>query len=164
MKIGKKLTILLIVLIIIISFVIIVLVDRCFYKVGDMTFTLLKTENGTYIMPYIFIGKRFPKNNYILASNRIEILIYIDDDSSLYIFPTPTQSFCSGEHEIKDIKLPSFKYYIFPTERENGMINYRAHDDKIENLRTEGYSFIYIYIPEMLVEVSTYSKKEKTCL
>lgn len=60
---------------------------RHFYKVDDIVFTVWKTTKGyCYITPYIYLGINLPKDNYIKVSNLDYTNIYIDDNTTLYLY------------------------------------------------------------------------------
>ena len=80
----------------------------------------------------------------MLAANGGGAIIYIGEDSTLYIFPNFT--YIRGADTI-EINLTSYKYEYFPYINE--IDNKRASNDKMKYLKNNGYPFIDIYFGEM---------------
>lgn len=94
---------------------------RHFYKVNDQEFTVWKTKNGCYIMPYKYWGITLPKENYISISNLGSLTIFVNDSSTLLIFKD--RNYSDQERYIK-CNLHEYNYQLFtPIEypqMENG--------------------------------------------
>jgi hypothetical protein len=121
---------------------------RHFYRVGDMDFTFWKTGNGCYIIPYRYWGLTIPKTNYMRASNLAGVVIFIGEESKLYIFPEIT--YVVGGDTI-EMNLSSYKYEYYPVVR--GIENVRAFYDMRDYYRNCGYPYININIGEMYAEI-----------
>jgi len=121
---------------------------RHFYEVDNITFTFWKTKYGCYIMPYKYLGITIPKNNYMRAANTGGVIIYIGDESTLYIFPNHTYYLGADTIEINQ---PSYKYEYF--QYINELKNIRASNDKMKYFKNLGYPFIDIYIHEMYAKI-----------
>jgi hypothetical protein len=130
---------------------------RYFYKVGDMDFTFWKTTKGCYIMPYKYLGRTIPKNNYMIASNVGGVIIYIGENSTLYIFPSFTYKLGAGSIEVN---LTSYKYEYFPYINE--IENKYASNDKMKYYKNMGYPFIDIYFGEMSATIGNTSTEVST--
>ena len=122
--------------------------QKHFYRVGSMDFTFWRTTNGTYITPYRYKGLTFPKNDYMIASNLGGVIIYIGEDSTLYIFPSVTYE--QGAKTI-EINLTSYKYEYFPYINE--IDAKRAANDKMIYYKSLGYPFIDIEFRDMYVRI-----------
>ena len=121
---------------------------RKFFTIGDITFTFWKTLGGyCYIMPYKYWGITIPKNNYMRASNLGGIIIFIGEDTTLYIFPHHT--YYLGAKTI-ECNLPSYKHVYFPYINE--LDNISAFNDKIKYYKNLGYPYLQVYIAGMYRE------------
>jgi hypothetical protein len=121
---------------------------RHFYKVGCVDFTFWKTGNGCYITPYKYYGVTIPKDNYMKAGNLGGTIIFVGEDTTLYIFPI--HPYYRGADTI-ECNLPLYKYKYFPyiNEVEHAQFNQNMID-YYENL---GYPYINIYIAEMSAKI-----------
>jgi len=127
---------------------------RHFYRVGNMDFTFWKTSNGCYIMPYKFFGISIPKNNYMKASNRGGAIIFIGEDSTLYIFPEFTYELGADTIECN---LSSYKHKYFPKINELKYIE--SIQDTIIFYKNQGYPYINIYIAEMHAQIGVHKTR-----
>ena len=118
---------------------------RHFYKIENIVFTFWKTRNGCYIMPYKYCGLTIPKDNYLKTVNIGGILIFIDEDSTLYIFPNNIYEL--GAKTI-ECKLSSYNYKYYPYI-DNEMDDVNNFYKKIDNFMKQGYPYLNIYIREM---------------
>lgn len=98
-------------------------------------------------MPYRYSERTIPESNYILADNKIGIIIFIGEDMTLYIFPINTYNLRKGEIVIKEITLPSYKYEYFPYPDE--LDDIREFRNTINRYKNHGYPYIDIFIFEM---------------
>ena len=99
-------------------------------------------------MPYKYWGITIPNNNYMKAVNTGGIVIYIGEDSTLYIFPNYTYE--EGAKVI-EINLFSHKYEYFPYINE--LNNIQAFNDKMVYYKNLGYPFIDVHIRSMYVRI-----------
>jgi hypothetical protein len=113
-----------------------------------MDFTFWGTPDGIYIMPYKYKGLTIPKNDYMIAVWNGGVIIYIGEDSTLYIFPSITYE--RGAKKI-EINLTSYKYEYFPYINEIDAI--RASSAKRRYFRDLGYPFIDIELRDMYVNI-----------
>ena len=58
--------------------------SRHFYKIGDRTLTVWKTNNGCFVIPYSYYGILPPQKNYLRLSNIGTVHIFIVPNDSLY--------------------------------------------------------------------------------
>jgi len=121
---------------------------RHFYKVNDIFFTFWKTRNGCYIMPYKYYGVKKPKDNYIKASNLGGVVIFIGEETKLYIFPTYIYEL--GANKLT-VNLSSFKYDYFPYINE--ICHISEVNKKMKTYKDLNYPYIDIYIREMYVKI-----------
>ena len=63
--------------------------SRHFYKIGDRTLTVWKTNNGCFVIPYSYYGILPPQKNYLKLSNIGTAYIFLVPKDSLYIFVEP---------------------------------------------------------------------------
>ena len=82
------------------------------------------------------------------TSNRGETIIFIGEDSTLYIFPEFTYEL--GANTI-EYNLSSYKYTYFPHINELDYI--RTIQDTIGYYKNKGYLYINIYIAEMYAQI-----------
>ena len=59
---------------------------RHFYKIGDRTLTVWKTNSGCFVIPYSYYGILPPQKNYLKLSNIGTAYIFLVPKDSLYIF------------------------------------------------------------------------------
>jgi hypothetical protein len=108
--------------------------SRQFHKVGNMEFTFwVHAPEGVYVMPYKYTGSTIPKNDYMIVAARSTLLIYIGEDTTLYIFPDLGA-------EIREINLTSYKPEYFPYINELDAI--RARSVIARSFYDQGYPFI----------------------
>jgi hypothetical protein len=62
---------------------------RHFYKIGDRTLTIWKTNSGCFVIPYSYYGILPPQKNYLKLSNIGTAYIFLVPKDSLYIFVEP---------------------------------------------------------------------------
>jgi hypothetical protein len=129
---------------------------KYFYRVGNMDFTFWRMRDGTYIMPYKYTGSTIPKNDYMIASNFGGVIIYIGEDSTLYIFPSYTYE--RGAQTI-EINLTSYKFEYFPYINE--LDAKHAANAKMRSFYELDYPFINIAIRDMYAIIGN-SPKGKT--
>lgn len=99
-------------------------------------------------MPYKYWKLTIPKTNFMLASNVGGVVIYIGEDSTLYVFPSYTYK--RGAQTI-EINLTSYKYEYYPYINE--IDSKFASNDKMKHYKNNGYPFIDIYFGEMNAEI-----------
>lgn len=136
------------ILIILILLLVVEFQYRHFYKVGNMDFTFWKTGKGCYIMPYKYWGVTIPKDNYMKAPNKGGVIIFIGEDTTLYIFPDFVSY--SGVDTI-ECNLSLYKYKHFPYINEIEHI--KAMQDMRIYLKSCGYPYIEIYLLEMYAQI-----------
>lgn len=126
------------------SFYVFIIQYRHFIQIENNIFTFWKTKNGCYIMPYKYYGLTIPKNNYIKAVNRGGIIIFLGNDSRLYIFPEFT--YIRGA-ETLEINLKTYDYFYFPYPDD--IDNISTFNNKIKLFKDKGYPYTCVYIQEM---------------
>lgn len=112
--------------------------NRHFCKVANVTFTIFKTKNGAYIVPYKYFGFFAPKEDYIRISNIGSLVIFVDD-ATMLIF---NDKGYSKDGNWIEICLTNYKYQHFPPiaslEWENNMLlgekSMEQHFDEIDLL------------------------------
>ena len=83
--------------------------QRHFQKVGVYDFTIY--DHCGYVLPYKYYGLSKPTENYIKASRRGGILLYVAPDSTIYVFPRLTYI---AEANNTEFHLHKYKYSFFP--------------------------------------------------
>jgi len=133
----------------VLPFLFISLQYRHFFKVEDKVFTVWTTLGSSYIMPYKYLRLTKPKTNYIKIADTGGVIIYIGEESMLYIFPT--YNYAVQGVNIFEINLPSYKNEYFPYINE--IENKRASNDKMKYYKNQGFTFMDIYIRDMDVTI-----------
>lgn len=130
---------------------------RHFYKIGDIDFTFWKTGKGCYITPYKYWGITPPEENYMKASNLGGVVIFVGEDTTLYIFPEFTY-YGYGSDSI-ECNFSFYKYRYFPYINEIEHIEYiKEISDYYKNKKK--YPYINIYIGEMHAEFGNLYKNK----
>lgn len=117
---------------------------RYFYTIHDINFTVWKRLGGDcIIMPYKYYGLTVPKSDYIIASNRGAISIFVNNDLSLIFYNE-----AYDQKEQINFNLPNYKYNYIEYPRKEGIDSIRSYAKKQSELR-EYLPNIYIDIKEM---------------
>jgi hypothetical protein len=131
---------------------------KYFYRVGNMDFTFWRMRGrGTYIMPYKYTGTTIPENDYMIASNLSGVIIYIGEDSTLYIFPKHNPE---GWAQAMVINLNSYKFEYFPYHFYEPA-SLAAANAKMNSFYELGYPFINIVIRDMYAIIGPKGKTQK---
>jgi len=138
--------------------------NRQFCKVDDVTFTIFKTRNGAYVIPYRYYGFSAPKEDYIRTSNTGSLVIFVDDNSMLLIF---NDKGYSKDGNWIEICFRNYKYQYFPPivslEWENNRLlgekSLEQHFEEIDLLekkrKTYADNLPYIFIDMRWMKIST---------
>lgn len=111
--------------------------QRHFQKVGCYDFTIY--DNVGCVVPYKYYGLSKPSDNYIQASRRGGILLFVAPDSTIYIFPRLTYI---ADANYVEFHLPKHKYLFFPNT--NGARD--AYDEAIQYCEEQGYPSVeYVF-------------------
>ena len=134
MKKKKYLIFCLIFLFFVLFFVFATFENRYYFKFNNKDFTIWNTKKGCYLILEKYKGLNYPKDNYCLFDNKINITIFVDNQNVYHIFSyncnngyTPKTSFTdisycihpyiTKEANIQEIELyensnfPYFDYY-----------------------------------------------------
>ncbi len=79
--------------------------SRYFFQFNNRWFTIWNTKNGSYLIFSKYNGLFFPKNNYILFDDRINIIIFVDDENTYHFFSYDCIAGYSPEANLKDISI-----------------------------------------------------------
>lgn len=113
--------------------------SRHFYKIGDRTLTVWKTNNGCFVIPYSYYGIIPPQKNYLKLSNIGTVHIFIVPNDSLYIFAEP---YSDGYSELSN-QMNNSKMITYSADTPNAIVQSKLWVDSFEKYRKQ-YPYISV--------------------
>ena len=113
--------------------------SRHFYKIGDRTLTVWKTNNGCFVIPYSYYGILPPQKNYLKLSNIGTAYIFLVPKDSLYIFVEP---YSDGYSELSN-HMYSSKLITYSAATSSALKQSKLWVDSFEKFRKQ-YPYISV--------------------
>ena len=125
---------------------------RSFYSIDKRDFTIWKTYDGCYIMPFRYWGLSKPNKNYLRLSNIGAIDIFVLNDSTLSIFADPHRD---GYADI-ECHIENSKYYTYTASNGIEELEKSKQWLKLWNKHRSMYPYLSIDAREGNVKIWNY--------